>query len=150
MNLRSALYAWLLVVLTAAPAVGMAMGAERDGYPFSTYPMFSSPRPRLERRWYVVAVDAVGQERFVPSTFWKKGHFNEGWSAVTRAGRGNAEARAALCEKTARNLGRTTARRWRGVERVELRVGNFDTTDMFVAGSREPVRFRVLAACEIP
>jgi hypothetical protein len=148
MNRLSALYAWILVVLTTVPAVGFGFGVEIEGYPFSNYPMFSSTRPVEEVRYYVVAIDSAGVEQFAPSTFWKKGHFNEGWRALSKPGRGDRAAKRALCETVATKVAGSRSKRWKAVTEVEFRRGVFRNDAVFGAEpKRAPDHFKALARC---
>jgi hypothetical protein len=131
------------VVLAAVGLPGVRMLASDDapdGFPLSTYPMFTSDRGRVVELPTVVAVGPDGTtERLSPATI-------AGTDQVVQAGVTVRQAVAAGTGATAR-LCAEVADRVDGPATVAVVVERHDVV-AWSAGDHDPVERRVLAECE--
>lgn len=135
--------AWALVVsgvllgLVAWPAVH-----GRDGFPFSSYPMFAKPRPRVARIPHVVAFTAESRHRPVPPDRLGTDEVMQAFRTVDIAiARGDAEA---LCQRVRATLAGDTA--WADAVRIEVREDWFDVI-AYWRGDRKPRKQKIAASC---
>lgn len=123
---------------------------DRDGFPLSTYPMFSSRRTTTEPLSTVVGIDAAGAQR------WLDPRLLNGTREVVQAAavisdeiRSGQAAR--LCTEVAdrvedRQHGDAVADR---VVRLEVVTVRYDAVDWF-GGDHQPLERTVHATCPVP
>ncbi len=121
-------------------------GTHGDEFPFSWYPMFSAPRPKLERVHYVVGLTEEGERKIVHSRYYVKGGMNQARKQIDRLASKRSTAKA-TCEKAARNISRR--RYYKDV--VELRVvrGYYDMEKYFARREKLPEKEYVRARCRV-
>lgn len=139
-----------LVAYVAIAAVLLIVGVvplllDRDSYPLSTYPMFSSRRTSAESVDTAVAVDATGEvERLGPERI--AGTDEIILATATVAGAINAGTTDDLCAEIAARVasgGPSSA-----VE-VEVVTERFDAIDWY-DGHRDPIDRTVHSTCPVP
>jgi hypothetical protein len=129
-----------LVLLSALPAFGPA---GRDGFPFSTYPMFTAKRDR-PHVVFVEQLDEKGRARRLGPTALGTSEFMQAFATLSRSVNRGPEATEALCRSMAERL----ARREKKKRPVRLRVvrARFDPVAYFT-DSAEPEERTVVASC---
>jgi hypothetical protein len=145
---------WRALLVSAAVVVAVAVPGVRtlveddapDGFPLSTYPMFSRDRGRVVELPTVVAVTADGTvERLSPATIAGTDQVMQASAAVRGAVADGPPAARALCAEVAARLpGRTPP-----VVTVEVVVERHDAI-AWSSGSRAPLDRRTVASCEPP
>lgn len=137
-------YGLSLVLLGAAAYPGLRPPAE-DGFPLSTYPMFSQHRPRVNDVVGALAVGPGVEVRLSPAYIANA----EAMQAMVtlkktlRAGRGASQA---LCAAIAERVARADDPELAGAQWVELVTERVDAID-FLGGRAEPGQRRVHARC---
>lgn len=119
----------------------------KDGFPLSTYPMFShgrkSPRARIR---HVVAIDAQGKEVMVPPKMVAN---DEVMQAVMTVARAVKQKRAPqLCGRVAAQIHERGELDGIVPVRVEVRTDVYDAVAYF-EGDTRPRRSKVHATCEV-
>lgn len=129
-----------LVTAVVTPGVRMvASGGAPDGFPLSTYPMFTRDPGRVAELPTVIAVSPGGEvERLPPATI-------AGTDQVVQAGVTVRQAVAAGTAATAR-LCREVARRVDAPATVAVVVERHDVI-AWSAGDHEPIERRTMAEC---
>ena len=119
---------------------------DRDGFPLSTYPMFSSRRSTSEPLSTVVGVDADGDQHWLDPWLLNGTHEVVQAAAVVSDEISTGEA-PRLCADVAARVATRSA----GGELVRLEVVTvrYDAVDWF-AGDRQPLERTVHAACPVP
>jgi hypothetical protein len=132
-----------VVGAVAWPGIASVAGLDRsDGFPLSTYPMFSRDRGRVVEVSTAVALDADGDAvRLPPSVIATTDQVLVAAAAARRAVTGGPAAASSLCEEVAARAG------GRGTE-VAIVVERHDAI-AWSAGEREPLERRVVAQCPI-
>jgi hypothetical protein len=132
-----------VVGAVAWPGIASVAGWDRsDGFPISTYPMFTRDRGRVVEVPTAVAVDADGDAvRLPPSVIASTDQVLVAAAAVRRAVTEGPAAARSFCEEVA---GRA---RGRG-DAVAIAVERHDAI-AWSAGAREPLERRVVAQCPI-
>lgn len=117
-----------------------------DGFPLSTYPMFSQgrrdPTAVVER---AVGVTADGQRRPVPPRLVGSEEVLQARALVARSLAQGGGASRALCRDIAARVAAAPA--FADVVSVELRADTFDAV-AFLAGREEPLRSKVHVRCK--
>jgi len=130
----------LVVVLVALPgARTIVQGREApDGFPISTYPMFTRDRGRLVEVPSVVITEGDEVDRLSPSAIADTDQVIEAHEVVARAVREHAADE--LCREVA---GRVDLD---GGEQLEVVLERYDTI-AWASGDDEPLQRRVVASC---
>lgn len=130
-----------LLALVLAP-----LARERDSFPLSSYPMFSSVRTKP---WISVVVgrDAQGEQRPIPPTLVANAEVMQAAQTIANAvKRKQAEQ---LCERVATRVASEPA--WADVVSIEVQSRQFDPLTYFTSDEgRTPLRVRRRARCEVP
>ncbi len=136
----AALFSVVMVGLTLAPAV-----RERDSFPLSNYPMFSTVRTRP---WISVVVgrDAQGNQWPIPPRLVANAEVMQAAQTISNAvKRGRAQA---LCERMAARIADEPD--WQGVVEVEVQSRQFDPRTYFTSPTgRVPTKVRTRARCPV-
>lgn len=129
-------------VLAVAAVLSPALH-ERDGYPLSTYPMFSHDRGQVAVIDTAVGRDVNGaRHRLNPSVI--AGGIEVIRAAVTVSRSIRVGDTAALCAEIA-----ARARGREGIVRIEVVSETHDVVAFFEV-SKEPLAVQVHASCEVP
>lgn len=131
-----------LVALTAAPAF---RSPRQDGFPFSTYPMFASPREKPT----LYFAEGVTRERAtvrIPPELVANGPVMQAMQTLERAQAQGPASLARLCRRIARAVGGKPE--LSGVERVQITRARFDPIAYFEQGPRREEQ-RVLTRCSV-
>ncbi len=135
------LFSLIMIGLALSPLVH-----QRDSFPLSTYPMFTSVR---EKPWIavVVGVDAQGQQRPIPPRLVANAELMQAAQTIGSAvKRGQAKR---LCERVAARI--ADEPKWRDAVAVEVQSRQFDPRTYFTSATgREPLRVRKRAHCLVP
>lgn len=132
-----------VVALVAVPGVRLLVhGADApDGFPLSTYPMFTRDRGRIVEVPSVVVVRATGEvERLSPETIADTDQVIEASVVVSRAIAGGTAAQ--LCSEVAGRIDEPD-----DSGEVQVVVERYDSV-RWAAGDDEPDERRVVASCE--
>jgi len=134
------------VIAVFLPVSPQFRGDHGDEFPFSWYPMFSRPRPALEKAHYVLGLGENGERYIIHAKYYVKGGMNQARRQLDRLVRTRRTAQE-TCDRAARNL----VRRQRQAEVVELRVvrGFYDMEKYFSRRETLPEKEEVLARCFI-
>ena len=92
------------VVLVAVALPGMRLLVDResgDGFPLSTFPMFTEDHGRVLELPTVVAVTATGVERLSPAEIAGTDQVVQAWETVRRAVERGRDAARELCDEVA-------------------------------------------------
>jgi hypothetical protein len=137
----AALFSVVMIGLTIMPGF-----TDRDSFPLSNYPMFSSAKLQP---WIavVVARDAQGQQRPVPPRLVANAEVMQAAQTIGLAvKRGQAKA---LCERVAARIADEPD--WQTAVEVQVQSRQFDPRTYFTsAEGREPLRVRRKARCPVP
>jgi hypothetical protein len=120
--------------------------AATDGFPLSTYPMFSRKRPTVVSIDHVVAIDSAGTARVVPPSVITSGEVMQAKVLISDTVRRGRRAARQLCIAVAERI-RSDAS-WAGVVTVEVRRDRFDVARYFAVDTK-PLRSRVHARCPV-
>jgi hypothetical protein len=137
----AALFSVGMIGLTLAPGV-----SQRDSFPLSNYPMFSTAQPRP---WIsvVVARDAEGNQRPIPPPLVANAEVMQAVQTIANAvKRGQAKS---LCERVAARIADEPD--WQDAVEVQVQSRQFDPLAYFTQPEgREPLRVRRRARCRVP
>jgi hypothetical protein len=157
---RALVVSAVVVVAVAVPGLRLLTGGRDapDGFPLSTYPMFTRDPGRVVELPTVVAVWPGGEvERLSPETIAGTDQVIQAGVAVGRAVRDGPAAAGALCREVAVRLGgsdRTTeaeaeaAAGSLGAGTVAIVVERHDAL-AWAAGDREPLDRRTVTECPV-
>jgi hypothetical protein len=140
---RSArLYAYLLSALALGavlyPIWLDPQDPAQDGFPLSTYPMFSYDKPRTATVTSAVALGPDGAEQPVPPEFVATSETMQALRTIAKSVRaGRAQSRQ-LCESIAAHVARSSEPGFARAERVALITVTVDSI-RFLAGDRTPL-----------
>jgi hypothetical protein len=141
---------WLALATALAVAVVVCwpvlVHPDRDGFPLSTYPMFSTRRTTSEPLSTVVGVDAHGDQRWLDPRLLNGTH-----EVVQAAAVVSDEISAGQAPRLCAEVAARVATRSGSAELVRLEVVTvrYDAVDWF-AGERQPIERTVHAACPVP
>jgi hypothetical protein len=137
--------------LTAAVAVGVGSpamsSAPKDGFPLSSYPMFSTNKDPSTTVDQAVGIDAQGSAEPLPPRALGTDEVLQARATISRAVRGGKAQSAALCKAVAERIANDSS--FAGALGVEIRTVSYDSLDWFVRGERKPKAQRTHASCEI-
>lgn len=149
---RDRIYAYAVSALLLA-AVGYPLlptslfaWAAIDGFPLSTYPMFSRKRPTVVNIDHVVAVDSGGAARVVPPSVITSGEVMQANVMIRDTVRRGRRAAQQLCLRVAGRL--EVDADWADIVAVEVRSDRFDVARYFAVDTK-PLRSRVYARCQL-
>jgi hypothetical protein len=117
---------------------------DRDGFPLSTYPMFSSRRTRTEPLSTVVGIDAEGSQRWLDPWLLNGTH-----EVIQAAAVVSDEIAAGEAPRLCTDVAARAADHGTDLVRVEVVTVRYDAVDWF-AGEREPLERTVHASCALP
>lgn len=117
-----------------------------DGFPLSSYPMFSHAKKPRARIFHVVAFSSRGRHRPAAPELLGTEEVMQAHQSVKLAIRGGREASLQLCRDVAGRVARDEA--WDDVEHLEVREDVYDAV-VYWKGNKKPVRTRVLARCVV-
>jgi hypothetical protein len=120
-----------------------------DGYPFSTYPMFSNRRGRTNAVTSAVAIAADASEVKVPPAYVANAETMQAFYTLVRAVRAGQQESEELCQVIARRLPEASDQALARAVRVELVTESVDAID-YLAGRARPFDRRVHASCPVP
>ncbi|MEY4575865.1 MAG: hypothetical protein RL701_568 [Pseudomonadota bacterium] len=120
-----------------------------DGYPFSTYPMFSNRLGRTNAVTSAVAIAADASEVKVPPAYVANAETMQAFYTLVRAVRAGQQESEELCQVIARRLPEASDQALARAVRVELVTESVDAID-YLAGRARPFDRRVHASCPVP
>jgi len=139
-------------IVSAIVLGAMALPAFRlpddDGFPLSTYPMFSHRRGRVNEVTSALAVMADAHETRVPPRYVANAESMQAFYTLARAVAAGAGQARALCETIAQRLPAADEPGLAHAERVELVTERVDAID-YLAGRVRPSGRRVHARCPV-
>jgi hypothetical protein len=133
-----------LALVVVSPALATP---PKDGFPLSTYPMFSTNKDPKTSIDQAVAVTAGRGVTVLGPGFVGTDEVLQARATIARAVRGGPPASKALCEAIASRVARDDA--LAEAIQVEIRNVTHDSIAYFAAGAREPSSVRVHARCSI-
>jgi hypothetical protein len=119
-----------------------------DGFPLSTYPMFSHRRGRVNSVTSALAVSADAHETRVPPRYVANAESMQAFYTLARAAAAGADEAKALCEAIAQRLPSADDRALAQAVRVELVTERVDAID-YLAGRVKPSGRLVHASCPV-
>lgn len=131
--------------LTIAVLLPLAGDPRDDGFPLSTYPMFSGRQSAEATIPHAVVIDAAGERAPLPPVTVANDEVIQAFETLRQAVRQGPEATARLCAHAADWY----AGRHEGPARVEIVSDTYDAIAYF-EGDRQPVATEVHASCEAP
>lgn len=135
-----------LVISVLLPVHEDFRGEHGDEFPFSWYPMFSRPRPKLEPVHYVIGLTSDGSRRIIHSRLYVRGGMNQARRQLDRLVRKRKTARA-TCEKAAESI--ATRRAFDAVVEVRVVRGFYDMEKYFSKRDKLPEKENVIATCRV-
>lgn len=142
MTSRDRIYGGIVSALTLL-AVASPLIDDEDGFPLSTFPMFSKARPEELTLAHVVLVDGDRREPIAPGLVFSS-EVLQTKVAIARAVRGGPKAALELCQKVAARL--RAGGRARGA--VEVRTDRFHVLT-YVDGDETPMKTHLHARCDV-
>jgi hypothetical protein len=160
---RALVVSAVVVVAVAVPGVRLLAGGRDapDGFPLSTYPMFTRDPGRVVELPTVVAVGPGGEvERLSPETIAGTDQVIQAGVAVGRAVRDGPAAAGALCREVAGRLDSADAEAPDDADDADADAGSPGTRTIAVvverhdalawaAGDRDPLDRRTVADCRV-
>ena len=137
----AALFSVALIALTLAPGFG-----EKDSFPLSNYPMFSTAQPYP---WIhvVVARDAQGEQRPIPPPLVANAEVMQAAQTIALAVK-RKQAKS-LCERVAARI--ADEDEWAFAVEVEVQSRQFDPLTYFTSPEgRKPLKVRKRGRCPVP
>jgi hypothetical protein len=120
-----------------------------DGFPLSTYPMFSHPRGPTAKIHTVLGITADGEAEVLSPRLIGGDPWSSLASRVTSEAARSRAKRRALCETVAARVAADPDRASRYVE-LEFVSEVYDVADYFVRGDTGAERRKLLARCPVP
>jgi hypothetical protein len=140
---RAVAFSWGLGVVLAAALPGLRAPHD-DAFPFSTYPMFATPRSQ-ETLLVAEGITADGRVA-IPPSYVANGPVMQAMSTLLQAQAQGPAALRQLCEAIASRV--PHARELRGVRRVQIVSATFDPVRYFL-DAPEPEARKVLQRCRV-
>jgi hypothetical protein len=135
--------AYVLSLLFVAAVALPVFGSPRDdGFPLSTYPMFSGRKTAEADIAHAVALSTDGSRRVLPPAAVLNDEVVQAFETLRRAIARGPEATRALCERIAGRAGRP------GDVAVEIVTDRYDAVRYF-HGEKQPIASTVHARCEV-
>jgi len=135
------------VLLGAVAAPGFR-DPSADGYPLSTYPMFSQRRGRIHEVVSAWAITGDGRQERVPPRLIANAETMQAVRTLSSALRAGDRAALRLCRVIAERLRQAPGPEIDGAVRVELVSERVDAID-YLAGRAQPLARRVHASCRV-
>ena len=123
-------------------------GEDGDSFPLSWYPMFSKPRPELEKISYMVGVLSDGSRRVIKSTYFVRGPMNQARMQVSKYAQ-RKKTSDELCNKAAGKMSKRKRGPQSRMGQVRLVRGHFFREAFFGADQELLEKDVVMAACHI-
>lgn len=142
---RAYLISVLLLGATVAPGF---RDPSADGYPLSTYPMFSKRRGRVHNVTSALAVAADGSVERVPPRYIANAETMQAVRTLSSAVRAGEAQALKLCRAIAERLRAADDPDFVRSASVELVTERVDAID-FLAGRAQPLDKRVHASCPV-
>lgn len=120
-----------------------------DGFPLSTYPMFSSPRGPAVKIHTVLGITKGGEAEVLSPRLIGGDRWPSLASRVTYAASRSRAKRRALCETVAARVAADPDRASRYVE-LQFVTEVYDAQTYFVGRQTEPEPRKLLASCSVP
>jgi hypothetical protein len=137
----------LSLLLIGALAYPGFLPPDQDGFPLSTYPMFSQHKPRVNEVVSAVGV-GPGFEAPLPPSYVANAEAMQAMVTLKKTLRAGRRASQALCERAAARLAAAGDPEFAAAERVELVTSRVDSID-YLAGRARPEGRRVHARCPV-
>jgi len=144
----SILLSLLLTFALLSPLKRDWRGEDGDSFPLSWYPMFSKPRPALERIVYMVGVLPDGTRRVIKSNYFARGPMNQARMHVAKYAQ-RKKTSDELCKRASEKMSKRTRGSKSRMGQVRLVRGHFSREAYFGAGQELPEKDVVMAACHI-
>ena len=143
-------YAYALSALMLGAVLSPALrDPDDDGFPLSTYPMFSHNRGRTSSVISALAVDAHGAEQPVPPSLVGTSETMQAMRILAKGVNGGPRSARKLCRLLAERVAKERDARFAGAVSIVLARQTFDSI-AYLAGARTP-RSRVEhARCDVP
>jgi hypothetical protein len=135
-------------IVLGAMALPALRQPDDDGFPLSTYPMFSHRRGRVNDVTSALAVTADAHETRVPPRYVANAESMQAFYTLARAAAAGAGEAQALCEAIARRLPAAAEPALARAAHVELVTERVDAID-YLAGRAQPSGRRVHARCPV-
>jgi hypothetical protein len=120
-----------------------------DGFPLSTYPMFSSPRGPKAKIHTVLGVTQDGEAEVLDPRLISGDPWASLAARVTYAASRSKAKRRALCETVAARVAANPDRASRYIE-LQFVTEVYDAQTYFVGRKTEPEARKLLASCRVP
>lgn len=146
MRVRACLVGGLLVAATAYPAL---LDPRQDGYPLSTYPMFSHDRGPRSQVASALVRDAAGQDRPLPPRLIANSEAMQAVHTLNRALRGGRQSARVLCRAIAERVASEGGPALLHAREVLL-VHETVTSIAYLAGRTGAEQRRTRARCPVP
>ena len=118
------------IALIAATLSPLVRDPNDDGYPLSTYPMFSWKRPTKLTMSYAIGETAAGERRYLVPFVVGSAEVLQARAIVERAVRAGRVEVAALCRRVATAVARMP--RFADVTRIRVLTGSHDALEFLV------------------
>jgi hypothetical protein len=145
----SILLSLLLSFALLSPLKKEWRGEDGDSFPLSWYPMFSKPRPALERIVYMVGVLPDGTRRVIKSNSFVRGNMNQARMHVAKYAQ-RKKTSDELCKRAAERMSKRKRGPQSRMGQVRLVRGHFSREAFFRDGQVHPEKDVIMAACHIP
>jgi hypothetical protein len=139
----------IAVVLLVAEGAPVFRSPDADGYPLSTYPMFSHRRGRTNTVTSAIAVASDGSEVKVPPRYVANSETMQAFYTLARAVRAGEQSALQLCRTIVARLPEASDPALARAVRVELITESVDAID-YLAGRAKPFDRTVHARCVGP
>jgi hypothetical protein len=147
------LYAYALSALSLGavlyPLLLDPQNSDHDGFPLSTYPMFSYDKPRTATVTSAVALGPDGSERAVPPEFVATSETMQALRTIAKSVRAGRKQSRQLCESIAAHVADSTAPEFAQARHVALITVTVDSI-RYLAGDRTPLRRKQHVRCRVP
>ena len=139
----------LLVCAVMYPALLDPQDPSTDGFPLSTYPMFSYDKPRTATVTSAVALGDGGFEQPLAPSFVGTSETMQALRTIARAVRAGGEREAQLCGTIAERVAQSRDRELLAAREVALVTLTVDSIH-YLAGDRTPLKRRIERRCAVP
>lgn len=145
---RAVTYAFIALIL-GATLEPVLRDPWDDGFPMSTYPMFSGgkPTPSTTLR-YAISIDGAGERRHVPPEMVANAEVLQARAVISRAIQGGKGPAGDLCRQIAARVAGAGAE-WRGFTEVRLVTGTFDAVE-YLTGRDRTGKETLHVSCKVP
>jgi len=137
----------LSLSLLAAVAYPAFLEPYEDGYPLSTYPMFSNPRPRTVQVTRAIAL-GDGVAVAVPPAYVANSEAMQALQTLKKSVADGHRAQLRLCEHIVSRIQAAHDADFAGADRVELQTVTLDSI-AYLGGQLEPLSSRTHVRCAL-